>query len=201
MTTETHMTNDKGHLVPTQLVKPEHKLENDLVLELYTKARTLNAELAAFKLSADGDIAAFLALLGEKYGLTKGGKKGNITLLSYDGLTKVQVAVAESIAFGPELQIAKTLIDECIKASSTGVNETILALVNHAFSVDKEGRVNRSNILGLRRLDIKDDKWLQAMQAIADSMRVTSTKQYIRFYRRAALTAQWLPMTLDFAAV
>lgn len=200
MTTET-MTNDKGHLVPVALVKEEHKLEDQLVRGLFAEARRLNADLAFYKRSANDDIGAFLTLLGEKYGLKKGGKKGNITLLSYDGLTKVQVAVSDSIDFGPQLQIAKTLIDEFIKDSSEGVNEAILTLVNHAFAVDKEGRVNRANILGLRRLDIQAEKWKAAMQAISDSMRVTSTKQYIRFYRRETIIAPWVAMTLDFAAV
>ncbi|MDX2094341.1 MAG: DUF3164 family protein [Alphaproteobacteria bacterium] len=195
------MTNEKGHLVPMALVKAEHKLENDLVLDLFDKARRMNAEIARFKITATDDIEAFLALVGEKYGVRKGGQKGNITLLSYDGLTKVQVAVAESIAFGPQLQVAKTLVDEFIKESIEGVNENICALVNHAFAVDREGKVNRSNILSLRRLDIKAEKWKQAMAAIADSMRVTSTKQYIRFYQRRDPVAPWVAMPLDFAAV
>lgn len=201
MTTPATMTNDKGHLVPIDLVKPEHKMENDLVLDLFGKAKQLHDAMAQFKIAATDDIEAFLALLAERYQLKKGGQKGNITLLSYDGLTKVQVAVAESIAFGPQLMVAKTLIDELIKESSEGVNANILALVNHAFAVDKEGKVNRASILGLRRLDIKDEKWKQAMAAIADSMRVTSTKQYIRFYQRRDLVAQWVAMPLDFAAV
>lgn len=199
MSNET-MTNDKGHLVPTHLVKPEERLENDLVLDLFSKAQRLSAELGYFKIAANEDIGAFLALLDEKYGVTKGGKKGNMTLLSYDGLTKVQVAVADSIAFGPQLQVAKSLIDEFIKDSSEGVNENIMALVNHAFAVDKEGKVNRASILGLRRLNIQHEKWQQAMQAITDSMRVTSTKQYLRFYHRRDLTAPWMATTLDFAA-
>ncbi len=197
----THMTNDKGHLVPVEMVKPEHKLEDQLVAQLFGQATKLNAELTYFKAAAFDDIDAFLALLSEKYGLLKGGKKGNLTLQSYDGLSKVQVQVADGIAFGPELQIAKGLIDECIKAHSGGVNPTILTIVNHAFAVDKEGRVNRGNILGLRRLDIKDEQWTQAMQAINDSMRVVSTKQYVRFYRRTNLLSPWNSITLDFAAV
>lgn len=198
--TET-MINNQGHLVPVNLVKPADKLENDLVLNLFGKAKELNALLAAFKRQAFEDTDAFVQLVAEQYKLLKGGKKGNMTFLSYDGLTKVQVSVAENIAFGPQLQIAKDLIDECIKDSSEGVNETILALVNHAFRVDKAGQVNRGSILGLRRLDIKNEKWQLAMEAISDSMRTISTKQYIRFYFRANTAAQWDALTLDFAAV
>lgn len=201
MTTATHMTNEKGHLVPAELVKPEHKLEDQLVLELFTRAGELHKLLAEFKRAAFSDIDALLALLSEKYGVTKGGRKGNLTLTSYDGLTKVQLQVSDGFVFGPELQLAKQLIDEMIKASSGGADEKIIALVNHAFAVDRQGQVNRGNILGLRRLNIQDAKWEQAMQAITDSVRVTSTSQYIRFYRRPTPEAQWQAVTLDFAGV
>ena len=198
--TET-MINDKGHLVPVSLVKPQDKLENDLVLELFDNAQALQKQMIEFKQNAFSDMECFVQLLSEQYGLTKGGRKGNMTFMSYDGLTKIQLQVHDTIAFGPELQIAKNLIDECIKDSSDGVNDTILALVNHAFRVDKAGQVNRGSILGLRRLEINNAKWKQAMQAIADSMRTVSTKQYVRFYRRASAEGMWESLTLDFAGV
>jgi hypothetical protein len=198
---EGYMADDKGRLVHINQVKDEHKLENQLVRDMFAQARHLNSILATFKAAAFSDVEAFLQLLGEKYGIKKGGRRGNLTLTSYDGLMKVQLQVSDSFAFGPELQIAKQLIDDMIKESSGGADEKIIALVNHAFSVDKQGQVNRGNILGLRRLNIQDAKWEQAMQAITDSMRVTSTSQYIRFYCRPTATAQWQSVTLDFAGV
>jgi hypothetical protein len=42
----------------------------------------------------------------------------------------------------------------------------------------------QSRILGLLRLEIADPRWIQAMQAIKDSVRVQSTRTYLRFYRR-----------------
>lgn len=201
MTNPTHMTNDKGHLVPVDMVKPQHKLEDQLVNDLFSKAAGLNDLLRAFKVQAFADVATFIALVAEQYGVKKGGKRGNLTLNSYDGLTKLTLQVSDSFAFGPELQIAKQLIDEMIKEKSEGVDETIVQLVNHSFAVDKQGQVNRGNILGLRRLDIKEPKWQQAMQAITDSLRTTNTCQYIRLYRRKDTVSPWVAMSLDFAGV
>ena len=59
----------------------------------------------------------------------------------------------------------------------------------------------RSRALGLRRLAIHDAAWQQAMQAIADSMQTASTKPYIRFYERCDKTGEYLPISLDVAAV
>lgn len=197
-----YMTNAEGHLVPETMVRPEDKLEDQLVQELFEEASIISATLAAFKLKSFDDVQAFLEVLAEKYQASKGGKKGNLTLTSFDGLTKVQVSVADFISFGPQLQTAKSLIDDCIKEwGAEGANENIKALVNHAFRVDKNNRLNVQNILGLRKLNIQDEKWQRAMEAITDSVRVTHSKSYIRFYTRPAPEAQWQAVTLDLAKV
>lgn len=201
MNTPTHMTNAQGHLVPMDMVKPEDKLENDVVLALFDQAKSLNDALLHFKTGAFADIYAFLELLQEKYKAQRGGKKGNMTFLSYDGLTKVQVSVAEFIAFGPQLAVAKDLIDECIREWGKNSNDNIRVLVDHAFRVDKNNRVNTAAILGLRRLPIKNEQWNNAMDAISESMRVCESRQYIRFYNRPSPEADWKAIKLDLASV
>lgn len=199
--TEQYMTDGQGRLVPIANVKPEDKLENDIVLSMFAKASIMSARLSDLKASCFSEVGTFMALLEEKYKVTKGGKKGNLTLTSFDGLTKIQVSIADYISFGPQLQVAKTMIDECIKDWSQGTNGNIRALVDHAFRVDKNNRVNTGAILGLRRLNITDDRWKQAMDAITDSIRIVSTKQYIRFYQRPSPEAEWQAVDLDIASV
>ena len=72
--------------------------------------------------------------------------------------------------------------------------------MNDAFQVDKEGLINTSRVLSLRRLNIKDEDWEKAMEAISDSIQVASTKPYIRFYERDQ-TGDYKPITLDMAAI
>lgn len=194
-----YMTNAEGHMVPMSKVKPEDRLEDDVVKELFETALALEADLKTFKIAAVESVDAFLALLAEKYNVAKGGKKGNLTLTSYDGLTRVQVAVQDYIQFGPQLQIAKQLVDECVHTWSDGANSNLKAMVDYAFRVDKTGRINTQAILGLRRLDIKDEKWVSAMNAITDSIRVTASKRYIRFYRRPSPEADFESVNLDIA--
>ena len=65
-----------------------------------------------------------------------------------------------------------------------GGNDNIKALVEHAFQTDKAGNISVTRTLGLRRLDIKDEQWLKAMEAIADSISITGSKTYLRLYQR-----------------
>lgn len=199
--TETFMINAEGHHVPVEKVRPEDKLEDDIVRELHGQALELQADIRDFKAEAFGTVSTFLSLLAEKYGTSRGGKKGNITLTSYDGLSRVQVAVQDYIQFGPQLQIAKQLVDECLQEWSDGANANLKAIVDQAFRVDKNNRLNTQAILGLRRLHISDEKWVKAMEAITDSIRVTSSKQYIRFYRRPVPEADFEAVNLDIAKI
>ncbi|STY90300.1 DUF3164 family protein [Moraxella bovis] len=55
-------------------------------------------------------------------------------------------------------------------------------------------------VLSLRSLDINDEKWLQAMDAISDAIQVVSSKEYIRVYERDN-DGKYQQITLDFASL
>lgn len=56
-------------------------------------------------------------------------------------------------------------------------------------------------MLALRRLDIQDPRWLQAMDAIGDACQVVGSKSYIRVYERIGDSDQYRPISLDIAGV
>lgn len=196
-----YLQDAQGRLVPQDIVKPIDLARDNLTQELIAAAKNMSGLLAEFKLRVFGDVAAFVQLSAEQYGANLGGKKGNVTLMSYDGRYKVQVAKADSITFDERLQAAKSLIDDCINEWSQGSSPEIQVLVQQAFQTDKEGNLNTGRILGLRRLEIKDERWQRAMTAIGESVQIVGSKQYVRFYQRIGETEQYEPISLDFAAV
>src|SRR3546814_2012080 len=105
------------------------------------------------------DVNGLQALIAQEYGVTVGGRKGNITLTSFDGCEKVQVQVADLIEFGPELQAAKALVDECLSEWSADSRVELRALVSRVFNVDKEGQINRAELFMLLRFEIADERW------------------------------------------
>lgn len=183
---EGYMENAQGGLDRVEMVKPVDKLRDQTVRELVTAAKKASQDLTQFKAGAMSDVEKFIEISALEYGVSIGGKKGNVTLTSYDGRYKVQRAISENIIFDERIQAAKALIDECIHEWGAGAKPQIMTLVNDAFQVDKEGKVSITRIFGLRRLDIHDPKWVQAMKAIADSVQVSGSKSYIRIYERNA---------------
>lgn len=197
---EGYMQDSQGRLVPVDMVTEIDRCRDDLVLEIVAKATELSKVLADFKAGVMADIEAFVQLSAEKYGVKFGGKKGNVQLHSFDGEFRVVRAVSEYINFDERLQVAKELIDECIQDWSHGSRDEIKALINDAFYVDKQGKINTNRILGLRRLNISDPKWRQAMEAISESIQVSGSKSYVRIYKRQG-DGSYKQINLDMAAL
>lgn len=191
----------RGRLVPLEHIKPIDQARDDLVNDIVNRARQLNRSLADFKTAVFADINAFVELSGERYGAKLGGSKGNVTLLSFDGRYKLLRAIQDTLAFDEGLQAAKSLIDECLHEWTEDARSEIRAIVGDAFNVDKAGNISTGRILGLRRLDIQDEKWQRAMQALSDSVRVQCSKSYIRIYERIGDSDQYQALPLDIAAV
>ncbi|ELM3618230.1 DUF3164 family protein [Aeromonas sobria] len=192
--------NAQGHWVPENLIAPADKLRDEVVLAIIAAAREQRAQLAAFKIGAMQQIADFVDLSAEQYGVAWGGTKGNVTLLSFDGRYKLIRAVGEHRKFDERIQAAKALIDQCIERWSDGASSEIRALVDHAFRVSKSGHIDVNQVLSLRQLNIDDPDWLLAMQAAVDAIQVTGTSQYLRLYERDA-QGRYIQMSLDLAKV
>ena len=191
----------KGNLTPAELVKEIDKARDALVHEWVERGHDLSKAISHFKEGIFGDVQAFIELSAEKYGAKVGGNKGNVTLFSYDGKYKIQRAINESLQFDERIQAAKVLIDECLNEWSEGSRPELKALIERAFNVDKEGNLNTSRILGLRRVEIQDSRWQNAMQAISESVQVVSSKAYVRMYERVGDSDKYVPIALDVAGV
>ncbi|SHI74752.1 DUF3164 family protein [Halodesulfovibrio aestuarii] len=195
-----YMENAQGHLVPVEQIKPVDLARHELVMEKVDKAKAMQDELAALKGEIMNDVETFVSLSAEQYGVKIGGQKGNVSLVSYDGQYQIKRQISEHLDFDERLQAAKSLVDECLKDWTEGSPGELRAVVNDAFQVDKEGKINVGRILGLRRLQIMDERWKRAMEAISDSIRVTGTKAYFRIYERNA-NGKMAAIPLDIAAL
>jgi hypothetical protein len=194
------MTDSQGRQVPEGMVSEIDKLRDQTVRRIADEALIMRKCLDAFRKKIRDDIYTFVELSASQYGKAWGGKKGNITLSTYDGQYRLIVAVDDNLVFDERLQIARDLIGDCIKKWSDGSRDEIRILVQDAFQVDKTGRINTARVLGLRRLNIHDPNWLKAMAAITDSIQVSGSKHYLRFYERNEQGA-YVQIPLDVAAL
>lgn len=197
---KTYWQDTHGRLIAEELVKEMDKERDELVRGFVQQAKATQEALRAFKTQVFDDVAAFVELSAEKYEVKIGGRKGNLTLFSFDGKYKLQVAVANHIRFDERIQAGKALIDECLHEWADEARPELKALIDNAFQVDKEGNLSTARILSLRRVDIQDKRWTKAMQAISDSVQIVGSKDYVRFYERNE-QGKYMPIPLDMAGV
>lgn len=199
-TPEGYRLNDKGHLIPVDKIKDIDLLRDELVQKLISQAKELQANMTSTKDILFDEFNGFIELSAKEYDTVFGGKKGNASIMSFDGRYKIQMAISDNLVFDERLQIAKSLIDECLHEWTKDSNDNIKAIIDNAFAVDKEGKINIRRVLALKNLKISDEKWLKAMQAISDAQQIVSSKEYIRFYERDE-HGKYQQISLDFSNV
>ena len=198
---EGFLMDHMGNLVHQDNIKPQRLLEDETIAKIFAYAVPLSDQIARFKAHTLDDIDTYLDILHQEYSVTKGGGKGNLTLTSINGCRKVSVQNAEQLDFGAELQTAKALFDEIVGDLGQSVPPSIMALVETAFSVGKQGKINRENLFKVRDLEIDHPKWQNFRNAVNDSIRIVSSKTYVRLHKRLHPSDTWQAVSIDIATV
>ncbi len=195
--------NKKGDEVHKGLIGVDEQLKDELVEKLILEASNITKVLFEFKTYAFSEVETFYNLLLEKYkiNIKEHSKKGNLTIENYSGTAKIQIAVAERIAFDEKLKIAKAKIDEYLHEVTKDSSADVRTLITKAFEVDKKGDVNAKKILSLKSYEIKNPLWIDAMNIIDEATEIVSSKNYIRFYTREDITQEYKLISLDIAGV
>lgn len=196
-----YVTNAEGGLTPLALIKPADFMEDQMVRKIIGFAKPLSAELSRFKKHTRADIAEFDRMLEAQYGLVKRGRAGagNQKYRSIDGLLMVETRVNKLIEFGPQLQVAKALIDECLNEWTEDGRAEVRGLVTRAFNVDKAGQISKDAVFELFKVESDDPRWLKAMEAINAAVRVIGSKEYLHFSFRENHDSEWIRISLNIA--
>jgi hypothetical protein len=191
--------NAEGGLTPHENMRAMDQLKDERIRKVMGHGIALSQQVSRFLSHTFRDIGDLEDLIAQEYGVRLGGKKGNITLVTFDGLYKIEVRVARLIEFGPELRAAKALIDECLNEWAADSRAELRALVTQAFRTDGEGKISRSGIFGLLRLESDEPRWNEAMRAIREAIIVIGSKTYVRLWQRAHCDAGWSSVTINLA--
>lgn len=190
-----------GGMMPLDLIKVEHWMEDQMVRKIIGFAKPLSAEIARFKQHTRADVADFDQQLAAKYNLVKRGRagKGNQQYKTIDGLMMVETRVNDVTEFGPQLQVAKALIDECLLEWVAEGRAEIQAIVTRAFNTDVAGKINKNAVIALTKIESDDPRWNKAMEAIHEAVRVIGTKERLIFSIKPDRDADWVTISINIA--
>ncbi len=192
--------DSQQRLIPKAQVKTTDQSRDEMVEELVARWKSCQSQIKELKIWIYAEVNAFLDLLHQEYKATDKQKSNNVTLKDFSGRFKLVLNAADFITFDEKLKVAKSLIDSCIGRWSLGADKNLVAIINDAFRVNQQGRISIPRVLGLRNLNIEDPEWLEAMQAINDSIVIEHTKKYIRLYEREqSEEGKYVALPLDIA--
>ncbi len=198
---EGYMRNAVGHLVPIESIREIDLARDEFVRGAIARVKEYSDQLEKFKQQLADDIQAFVDLSAEKYGVKNGAVSGRLPpLKTFDGKYSIVREIADVIDFDERLQIAKSLVDECLDEWGQTADSKVKTMLADAFQVNKKGRVNVQKVLGLRKFKFDDPRWKQAMEAIADSLTVAGTRAYYRMHERND-SGKYQQINLDFSRV
>jgi hypothetical protein len=192
-----------GSYVSLSSLEPRDQLAHELVMRLFSQAETESDRLRSLKQASLIEMRAFRDMMFGDYGLTVTGSRGGFSIKSVDGTKKVEMAVNQSISFGPELSVARELLNQFLTHELEGSSEVIEEIVTSAFRVNDEGKVNVSSVLALRKHRRKFSHyplWAEAMDVIEKAI-LRDPSTYIRFYRVDPETKAETMVPLDIAKV
>lgn len=198
-----YMNNHKGDPTRLEAIKAEDFMEDQMVRKVVAFAKDLSDQIRRFKGHTLSDIAEFDADLSAKYGLVKRGRsgKGNQKYVTIDRLMMVETKINDFIEFGPEIQVAKALFDECLMHWSEDVQPELQSIITNAFDTDKAGHISRTKMVSLLKVESEDPRWIKAVEALRDSMRVTGSREYIHFSFRDSVEVEWNKIVISLAGV
>ncbi len=188
-----------GSRVPPRFVPKHEKDRERVVNKLFKAAELEHKRLAKLKDLIIEEVAAYIERRINDYNIPPN-KEGNYTMPTFAGDKQLSLKIGKFIEFDDRLQYAKAKIDSCLGRWSERADSRLRVVVFDAFKVDRKGCVDTKRILGLRKLEIKDPEWQEAMELIGKAVTVVATKRYFSFRYRDK-DCDWQTLILDIAAI
>lgn len=188
------------HMLNTQIVKSDA-----LVKDVVAMAEKLSELVIHYNNQIHSMVMAYLedtaSQFGEKW-------KGNAILKTFDGSKAVEVDIQVQKSYDERLAIAGEKIRSWLDSKlatvadpgTRKVFEQISQIAKTALRIDHKGNVDQAKLIQLRKFEFASEpQWVEAMELIAASERVTGTKRYIRF-KKADEKGKLVAIPVDFSS-
>lgn len=186
-----------GRLIPEEMVPEYDKIKDQTVESVYAKLMGLREQMLAVKADTLQTITDLKRILESQYGV-KFGDKNNMSFTTIDGGKRLRVDQNTIKSFDEKILVAKAKIDSLIEKWAKGSNVNLVAIVKQAFELDQSGNINVARVLSLRRLNVDDPEWKEAMDLISDSFQPVMSKQYLNMQVRQE-DGRYAAIDLNFA--
>lgn len=194
----------KGQEIPIYLLDKQIVATEALVRKAIAFAEALSKLVEAANKRIMTIVMAHLEKTAENYGEKW---QGNAILKTLDGTMQIEVDIKQIKSYDERLAVAGEKIRGWVEKNLETVTdskqkklfEQLAQVAKTALSLDHQGKVDHAKIIQLRKYDFAGEpEWLEAMELIEKSERVTGTKRYIRF-KKANDKGKLVGIPVDFS--
>ncbi|AXC26612.1 Hypothetical protein APO_0380 [Acetobacter pomorum DM001] len=188
---------------PRAKVATSTLLANDFAVEMVGDAKALHDLMRETKARMYAKIEDYEEKLLTHYRAKKRkNSRGQIEASSMDDCFRVNLSIADFRRVTSDIVAAQALMGEVLDDLMEDVNPDIRLLLEAAFVPDeKTGRVNVERLQQVRRIKLSHPRWPDVLDAVANSIEVTSSKSYLRFYWRERHDQDWQQIVLQFSKI
>lgn len=190
-----------GDLVKLENLTDLEREEDALVNTIFPRAKALHDEMAEFKFTAMHLIEETIKRCVEEHGIKKFTKiKGNVQFVSVNGKYKIQRAVDDRIEHDSSIEVAIqkfALYSDVLKEQAGPDAVKFIDIATTA----KNGKYSTSRLIDLLNKDIDHPLYVGAKAALMQSLFISGSKAYLRFYIRNINDDSWVAMPLQFSSI
>lgn len=195
---KTFWVDAEGMEVPKKYIPEFDQKRDEVVEDVFEHITTLYAQMREVKVHVTKEIAKYLFQVADQFDENW---QGGATIKNFAADKEVTVKKSKKLTFDERLKVAKSKIDSYIGSLLQGQAKDLQALVNNAFRIDGKGNVDVKQILRLRKLQIDNKQWQEAVKLIDESLTVEGIKTYYVFKVKNAADDSWESIVLNFNTI
>lgn len=203
--TEKQIIGPDGASYPESIIDRQIVKTDRLVRKQIAQAEKLSALVKAFNESISSEVVDHLEQTAEDHHQSW---KGNTVLKTFDGTMQIEVDIQMQTSYDERLQVAAEIIRKWLDSKLAELTEPaarklilqVSQIAKTALRIDHKGNVDRAKLIQLKKFEFANEpEWLEAMQLIDQSERITGSKRYIRFKKANPETGKLEAITVDFS--
>ncbi len=187
-----------GNVIPAAYVPAIDKERDRVAQKVLKQALYINNKLRAFKDESIAMSDAVFEKMMSDNNVKKTGK-GNYSITSFDKTIKIEISMQERVEFDDLIQVAQEKINEYLAEKTGGIDNDLRQIIDLAFKTTK-GKMDAKRVLSLFKLNIKNKKWLEAMEILKKSITRNISKRYMRVWKKD-VSGQYKAVELNFSAL
>lgn len=200
-----HITGPNGELYTRSMLNPQIVKADDVVRKTVKLAEKLSDYVAAVNHSVTNTVLKHLDETAEAHGEKW---QGSTILKTFDGTMQIEIDVQQIRSYDERLQVAaekiRSWIDRKLELvtdpGARRVFEQVSQIAKTALRIDHKGNVDQAKLIQLRKFEFSTEpEWVEAMQLISESERITGSKRYIRFKKANPETGKLESIPVDFS--